>query len=212
NKSNEYFFFLFTSRPPVTWCDWDRTPTISNGTGVYSFPGGNVTYYGLSLGSTATYRTAGGFLFNGSSSLVSTCGADGWPEVNITNATCPEDELLPCDDPTPITDNLMCCSGNSICARYRDFLIGSTATYTTSSGYCIPSDSPPERTCGADLSWSGEIPTIKEVSVPQQLSSSNIALLVLGLLFYFTGLVVSAVVAVWIFKTCEKRNAAGYVS
>ena len=67
--------------------DWDRTPTISNGTGVYSFPGGNLTYYGLSLGSTATYRTAGGFLFNGSSSLVSTCGADGWPQVNITNAS-----------------------------------------------------------------------------------------------------------------------------
>ena len=44
------------------------------------------------------------------------------------------------------------------------------------------------------------------VSVPQQLSSSNIALLVLGLLFYFTGLVVSAVVAVWIFKTCGKSN------
>ena len=38
------------------------------------------------------------------------------------------------------------------------------------------------------------------VSVPQQLSSSNITLLVLGLLFYFTGLVVSAVVAVWVLK------------
>ena len=46
------------------------------------------------------------------------------------------------------------------------------------------------------------------VSVPQQLSSSNVALLVLGLLFYFTGLVVSAVVAVWIFKTCGKSNFA----
>ena len=42
------------------------------------------------------------------------------------------------------------------------------------------------------------------VSLPQQLSSSNVALLVLGLLFYFTGLVVSAVVAVWIFNTCGK--------
>ena len=47
-----------------------------------------MTYYGLSQGSTATYRTAGGFLFNGSSSLVSIlCGADGWPVVNITNAS-----------------------------------------------------------------------------------------------------------------------------
>ena len=46
-----------------------------------------MTYYGLSLGSTATYSTSGGFLFNGSSSLVSTCGEDGWPEVNIANAS-----------------------------------------------------------------------------------------------------------------------------
>ena len=66
---------------------WDRTLTIGSGVGVYSFPGGNVNYYGLSRGSTATYRTAGGFLFNGSSTLVITCGADGWPVVNIANAS-----------------------------------------------------------------------------------------------------------------------------
>ena len=30
---------------------------IQNGEGVYSFSGGNVTYNGVSLGSTATYRT-----------------------------------------------------------------------------------------------------------------------------------------------------------
>jgi hypothetical protein len=175
---------------------WDRTPNVNSGVGVYSFPGGNVTYYGLSQGSTATYRTAGGFLFNGSSSLVSTCGADGWPEVNIANATCPENELLPCDNPTPITDNMMCCSGNSICARYRDFLIGSTATYTTSSGYCIPSDSPPERICRANLSRSGEIPTITEASPLEKLRTANVVLMVLGLLFFLAGVVTSIVVVV----------------
>ena len=31
---------------------------IQNGEGVYSFSGGNVTYNGVSLGSTATYRMA----------------------------------------------------------------------------------------------------------------------------------------------------------
>ena len=31
---------------------------IQNGVGVYSFSGGNVTYNGVSLGSTATYRMA----------------------------------------------------------------------------------------------------------------------------------------------------------
>ena len=47
-----------------------------------------MTYNGLFRGSTATYRTAGGFLFNGSSTLVIIlCGEDGWPEVNIANAS-----------------------------------------------------------------------------------------------------------------------------
>ena len=39
---------------------------IQNGEGVYSFSGGNVTYNGVSLGSTATYRTTVDYRINGS--------------------------------------------------------------------------------------------------------------------------------------------------
>ena len=39
---------------------------IQNGEGVYSFSGGNVTYNGVSLGSTATYRTTVDYRCTGS--------------------------------------------------------------------------------------------------------------------------------------------------
>ena len=58
--------------------DWDPTPIITNGQGVYSFPGGNVTYNGVSLGSTATYRTSEGYLVNGEQILEILCGELMW--------------------------------------------------------------------------------------------------------------------------------------
>ena len=44
---------------------WTESPVIQNREGVYSFSGGNVTYNGVSLGSTATYRTAVNYRCNG---------------------------------------------------------------------------------------------------------------------------------------------------
>ena len=47
-----------------------------------------MTYNGVSLGSTATYRTSEDYLVNGGCMLESTCGGDGWtPRGNITNAS-----------------------------------------------------------------------------------------------------------------------------
>ena len=58
--------------------DWDPTPIISKGQGVYLFPGGNVTYNGVSLGSTATYRTSEGYLVNGERILEIRCTHNVW--------------------------------------------------------------------------------------------------------------------------------------
>ena len=55
---------------------------IQDGEGVYSFPGGNVTYNGVSLGSTATYRTSVDYRVNGAQILESTCEDEMWtPEA-----------------------------------------------------------------------------------------------------------------------------------
>ena len=60
---------------------------IQDGEGVYSFPGGNVTYNGVSLGSTATYRTSVDYRVNGAQLLVSTCEDEMWtPEAVIVPA------------------------------------------------------------------------------------------------------------------------------
>ena len=68
--------------------DWDPTPIITNGQGVYSFPGGSVTYNGVSLGSTATYRTAANYTVNGQRMLQRRCENGSWtPDVIIVNAS-----------------------------------------------------------------------------------------------------------------------------
>ena len=60
---------------------------IQDGEGVYSFPGGNVTYNGVSLGSTATYRTSVDYRVNGAQLLESTCEDGMWtPEAVIVPA------------------------------------------------------------------------------------------------------------------------------
>ena len=60
---------------------------IQDGEGVYLFPGGNVTYNGVSLGSTATYRTSVDYRVNGAQLLESTCEDGMWtPEAVIVPA------------------------------------------------------------------------------------------------------------------------------
>ena len=60
---------------------------IQDGEGVYSFAGGNVTYNGVSLGSTATYRTSVDYRVNGTQLLESTCEDGMWtPEAVIVPA------------------------------------------------------------------------------------------------------------------------------
>ena len=60
---------------------------IQDGEGIYSFPGGNVTYNGVSLGSTATYRTSVDYRVNGAQLLESTCEDRMWtPEAVIVPA------------------------------------------------------------------------------------------------------------------------------
>ena len=60
---------------------------IQDGEGVYSFPGGNVTYNEVSLGSTATYRTSVDYCVNGAQLLESRCEDRMWtPEAVIVPA------------------------------------------------------------------------------------------------------------------------------
>ena len=57
---------------------------IQDGEGVYSFAGGNVTYNGVSLGSTATYRTSVDYRVNGVQLLESRCEDGMWtPEAVV---------------------------------------------------------------------------------------------------------------------------------
>ena len=55
----------------------------ADGMGVYSFPGGNVTYDGVSLGSTATYRASGGYLVNGVRILERRCKDTMWTDLEL---------------------------------------------------------------------------------------------------------------------------------
>ena len=67
---------------------WNETPVIQNGEGVYSFSGGNVTYNGVSLGSTATYRTTLDYRINGSCVFESRCEDGVWtPPAMIESAS-----------------------------------------------------------------------------------------------------------------------------
>ena len=69
--------------PGVEWGDLSLTP---EGLGVYSFSGGNVTFDGVSLGSTATYLTNEHYRVNGSQVFTSKCESDNWvlPSTGIT--------------------------------------------------------------------------------------------------------------------------------
>ena len=77
--------------------DWTAMPEFTDdGQGFYSFPGGNVTYDGVSLGSNATYRASVDFLVNGVRFLERRCENNAWkpPEVIISDAgECPSIEL-----------------------------------------------------------------------------------------------------------------------
>ena len=51
---------------------------FQGGMGIYSFSGGNVTFDGVSLGSTATYTTNEHYLVNGSQTFMSRCENENW--------------------------------------------------------------------------------------------------------------------------------------
>ncbi|CAI8023822.1 hypothetical protein GBAR_LOCUS13903, partial [Geodia barretti] len=69
--------------------DWTAMPEFTaDGQGVYSFHGGNVTYNGVYVGSTATYRTSKDYLVNGVRILERRCTINNmWtaPELIISN-------------------------------------------------------------------------------------------------------------------------------
>ena len=59
----------------VNWSTMSVTP---DGLGVFTFPGGNVTFDGVSLGSTAVYSTNQYHRVNGSQTFESKCGNNNW--------------------------------------------------------------------------------------------------------------------------------------
>ena len=151
---------------------------FQGGLGIYSFPGGNVTFDGVSLGSTATYTTNEGYLVNGRQTFTSidvemitgyfhhkglfqVMSCDPKRSINHCSifSVCLQNDLLSCNNPTTTADTMLCCNRNSLCSTYTGLSNGSIATYTTSQDYCILSDSLVERTCGANMLWNGETPT-----------------------------------------------------
>ena len=66
---------------------WNETAVIQNGEGVYSFSGGNVTYNGVSLGSTATYRTTMNYHINKSQVFESRCEDGMWTPPAVIEST-----------------------------------------------------------------------------------------------------------------------------
>ena len=74
----------------------------ADGQGVYSFPSGNVTYDGVSLGSTATYRASGGYLVNGVRMLERRCKDNIWTalELIISNESELESTTPQCTNST----------------------------------------------------------------------------------------------------------------
>ena len=59
----------------VDWSDMVLTP---DGLGFFSFPGGNVSFNGVSLGSTAIYRTSVAYHVNGGLMLERVCLNNMW--------------------------------------------------------------------------------------------------------------------------------------
>ena len=84
-------------------------------------------------------------------------------------SVCKPQELQPCNETSTINvtnkddpaDNQICCTfedpkKTTVCAHYTGITIGSTATCTTASHFCL--DSSPNRTCTLGLTWDGETP------------------------------------------------------
>ena len=85
------FHFLFSSYIAcslddllVSGVDWSGIMLTPDGLGFFSFPGGNVTFNGVSLGSTAIYRTSVDYRVNGGLMLERVCQNNMWtPSATI---------------------------------------------------------------------------------------------------------------------------------
>ena len=73
---------LLVDLPPGTSGTWSP---LTSGQPGYSFSGGNVTFDGISEGSTATYTTHGDYFVSGGQFFHTTCHNESWiPLPNIT--------------------------------------------------------------------------------------------------------------------------------
>ena len=75
---------LLVDLPPGTSGTWSP---LTSGQPGYSFNGGNVTFDGISEGSTATYTTHGDYFVSGGQFFQTMCRKNGWirlPTVYIT--------------------------------------------------------------------------------------------------------------------------------
>ena len=66
--------------------NWSPMTVTSEALGFFSFAGGNMTYDGLSPGSTAMYRTSADYHINGGKILWRMCLSNMWtPQAEITS-------------------------------------------------------------------------------------------------------------------------------
>ena len=170
--------FLLTVCDPkdlrVPSANWTPEANFTNGVGNYSFSGGNVTFDGVSLRSTATYTTNAHYHIIGSDTRRCLNNGSWTPSTEIIEGdvyvreemiiiysmfvflpVCLAGDLLSCNNPTFPTNNTICCNGNTLCSTYTGLANGSTATYITSQD-CLNGSL--ERTC-VNMSWSGQTPT-----------------------------------------------------
>ncbi|CAI8017726.1 hypothetical protein GBAR_LOCUS10717 [Geodia barretti] len=216
----------------VPGVNWTPEANFTNGVGNYSFSGGNVTFDGVSLGSIATYTTTNAhYHINGSDTRRCLNNGSWTPSTEIIESdvyireemiiiysmfvflpVCLAGDLLSCNNPAFPANNTICCNGDTLCSTYTGLANGSTANYTTSQDYCILSDSPVLRSC-VNMSWSGETPTEAKASQPGKLSTSNVAMIVIGLLFFIAGVGISVVVVILLSQRTTKDFSEddGYV-
>ncbi|CAI8023808.1 hypothetical protein GBAR_LOCUS13899, partial [Geodia barretti] len=116
--------------------DWTAIPEFTaDGMGVYSFPGGNVTYNGVSLGSTATYRTSEGYLVNGVRILERRCTINNmWtaPELIISNAKHETGSEI--KRKCSCSSNCWCCVQFCVSNYWSSTVSGGTVPHTESEG------------------------------------------------------------------------------
>ena len=94
NYASAFFLVCSPDDLLVSGVDWSDMMLIPDGLGLFSFPRGNVSFNGVSLGSTAIYRTSVDYRVNGGLMLERVCLNNTWtPSATIISVGKEASEL-----------------------------------------------------------------------------------------------------------------------